>query len=294
MNVVESIAKAAPFLDRHGVPSPRLNAEVLLGHLLGLSRLDIYTGFDRPLSDAETGIFRLLLMRRANGYPLQYMTREAGFRTVALEVVPGVFIPRPETEVLVEKALEVLPQRAAEVLDLGTGCGNIAVSIALERQDAKVTAVDNDWMSVELCRRNALRNGVAGTVRALEGDLFEPLEPGREFDAIISNPPYVPIGKWESLPMEVRGFEPVEALVAGEDGLDVIRRIIQGAPGHLKDGGWLLLEVDETQAEKVVPLLSSPLGGDKRGGAWTNAEYFRDLAGRPRVVRARLAGAAGR
>jgi len=301
LNVIESITKATPFLEKHGVPSPRLNAEVLLGYLLGISRLEIYTGFDRPLSDDEAGALRLLLIRRASGYPLQYMTREVGFRTAVLEVRPGVFIPRPETEVLVEKALELLPDSAVEVLDVGTGCGNIAICVALERRDARVTAIDNDWLSVELCGRNAARNGVEGTVSVLEGDLFEPLETGREFDAILSNPPYIPMDKWESLPLEVRGFEPMEALVAGGDGLDVIRRIIGVAPGYLKEGGWLLLEVDETQAERVVgdllsssPLQTSPLRGeDEGGGAWTNAEYFRDLAGRPRVVRARLAGAVG-
>lgn len=287
MNVVDSITRATSYLERHRVPSPRLNAEVLLGHLLGLSRLELYTNFDRPLSDDEAGVFRLLLVRRAAAYPLQYMTGEVGFRTVALEVKPGVFIPRPETEVLLGKALEVLPQGDVRVLDLGTGCGNIAVCIATERPGAHLTAVDNDWMSVELCKRNARHNDVEGALTVLEGDLYGPLESGVEFDMVISNPPYIPIGEWESLPLEVRGFEPVEALVAGEDGLDVIRRIIQGAPEYLREGGWLVIEVDETQAEKVVDDL---LSEEDRTPLWADAECFWDLAERPRVVRARLAG----
>lgn len=289
MNLVESLSRATAYLERHGIRSPRLNAELLLCHTLSVERIDLYTDYDRQLSDGEAGSYRGLLIKRGGGYPLQYITGEAGFRGLVLEVREGVFIPRPETEVLVEKALEVIPCGGPRVLDLGTGCGNIAVSIAVERPGAHLTATDIDPAALALCRRNALRHGVDGRLSALEGDLYSALslEPGALFDAVVSNPPYVPWRSRESLDREVREFEPDRALFAGEDGLDVIKRIVGAAPGNLRGGGWLVIEVDEGVAEEVA--------GGLRRAAWEDVDCFDDLAGRPRVVRARLAeGARGR
>lgn len=299
MNLVEYLSKAATYLERHDVPSPRLDAELLLADLLGISRLDIYTGFERMLSQEEADVYRELLTRRAAGWPLQYLTGETGFRGLTLEVRPGVFIPRPETEVLVEKALEVLPagRPGLNVLDLGCGCGSIAVSVAVERPGARVTAIDCEPAAVELTERNAGRCDVGERVRVIKGDLFEPLrQTDATFDAVISNPPYVPAGCLDALPVDVREFEPPGALFAGEEGLDVIVRIVEGAPAFLKAGGWLVLEVDESHAEKVINDLLSPsssregVGGEAGLVAtWSEAELFEDLAGRPRVARARLA-----
>lgn len=281
MKTVDYLLKATSYLERHRVVSPRLNAELLLANLLGISRLEIYTGFDRPLSDADADAYRELLARRASGWPLQYLTGEAGFRGLTLEVKPGVFIPRPETEVLVERALEVLPEGEADVLDLGCGCGNIAVSVASERPFARVAAVDIEPTAVEQCRLNAGACGVSERVTVTCGDLFEPLKgSGVRFDMVISNPPYVPSGCRDALPVEVREFEPPGALFAGPDGMECIRRIIEGTPGYLKPGGWLVLEVDESHASRVRSDLLAE---------WDGAELFEDLAGRPRVVRARLA-----
>ncbi len=301
MNLVDYLLKATSYLERHEVPSPRLNAELLLANLLGISRLDIYTGFERPLGEAEAGAYRDLLARRAAGWPLQYLTGEAGFRGFTFEVGPGVFIPRPETEILVEKVLEVLPEGDSEVLDLGCGCGNIAACVAVERPGARLTAVDSQQPAVELTRRNAAACGVSDMVRVLQGDLFGPLEgSGARFDAIVSNPPYVPCGCRDSLPAEVREYEPPNALFAGEDGLAVINRIIDGAPGYLKMRGWLVLEVDESHARAVADSLgvSSHGGGEGAGEVagecrWSDVELFDDLAGRPRVVRARFTGVGG-
>ncbi len=298
MNLVEYLQRATTYLERHEVPSPRYNAELLLSKLLGISRLDIYTGFERILSDVEAGAYRDLLAERAAGRPLQYLTGEAGFRGLTLEVRPGVFIPRPETEVLVEKALEVLPKGDAriEVLDLCCGCGNIAISVATERPESHVKAVDCEQGAVELTARNVSRCGVGSRIEVHQGDLFEPFkQTGATFDAIISNPPYVPSGCRDALPVEVREFEPPQALFAGADGLDVIRRIIAQAANYLKLGGRLLLEVDESHAEKVINevLASSPLREeDKAEGdtkaTWSDTELIKDLAGRPRVVSARV------
>ena len=282
MNLVESLEKATAYLERHNIRSPRLNSELLLCHTLRLERIELYTAFDRELSEAEAGAYRSLLVRRGTGRPLQYITCEAGFRGLTLEVREGVFIPRPETEVLVEKAIEVIGVGGARVLDLGTGCGNIAVSIAAECPRTLLTATDVDPAAVALCRRNAMRHGVVERVRVLEGDLFEALRElqGAIFDVVVSNPPYIPERSRETLEAEVRDFEPHGALFAGEDGLAVTERLIAAAPGCLRPGGWLVLEADESAAEEVA--------GGLRGDAWEDVECFRDLAGRPRVVRARL------
>jgi release factor glutamine methyltransferase len=285
VKMVEYLQKATSYLERHEVTSPRLNAELLLSNLLGISRLDIYTGFDRPLSQGDADAYRVLLARRAAGWPLQYLTGETGFRGLTLEVRPGVFIPRPETEVLVEKALEVLGEGQAAALDLGCGCGNITVSVASERPLARLTAIDIEQGAVELCRGNAESCGVSDRVEVICGDLFGPLEgTGLVFDMIISNPPYVPSGCRDGLPVEVREFEPPEALFAGPDGTDCIRRIIETAPGFLKEGGWLVVEVDESHASRVA--------GELLEG-WDSVELFEDLACRPRVVRARTAAETG-
>lgn len=281
MNLGEALTRAADYLEKHEIESARLNAELLLGWLLGLSRIELYTCFERPLDAEEAGVYRIVLSRRAAGYPLQYITRSAGFRGVELEVCCGVFVPRPETEILAEKTLEIVAEGRRRVLDVGTGCGNVAVSLAFEDDRSRVTATDVAWLAAELCRRNAEANGVDDRVRVLEGDLFVPVE-GEVFDVVVSNPPYVRLDAWEKLPVDVRMFEPVGALLGGVDGLDVVRRLVEGAPSHLEAGGWLLLELDPGQIDEVLGMLSTP--------AWNRAESFEDLNGRLRVVRASFAG----
>ncbi len=283
MNLVEYLARAADYLDRHEVASPRLNAELLLADLLGISRIEIYTTFERRLTAREADAYREAVMRRGKGCPLQYITGGTGFRGLELEVREGVFIPRPETEVLVEKALEVAPrggEGAFHALDIGTGCGNVAVSLAAESEGATVVAVDCDPEAVALCALNAARAGVGDRVKAVEGDLYGPLEAAERFDLVVSNPPYIPSGTKDSLPVEVRDHEPAIALFSGPEGLDLTRRLVRGAPVHMNEGAWLVLEVDESHAGDVVRELEEP--------AWSRPEVLEDLAGRPRVVRARL------
>lgn len=279
MNLVEYLARATEYLERHDVSSPRLNSEILLCHLLDIRRIDIYTGFERALTPGQADEYKRLLARRASGFPLQYLTGETGFRNLTLHIVEGVFIPRPETELVVEKALEVMPE-GARVLDIGSGCGNIAVSIASEREDATVTAVDVDRAAVELTGGNAETAGVEGRVEVIQSDLFAALV-GRRYDIIISNPPYVPEAARDSLPSEVRDFEPPAALFAGPDGLDTIARILADAPCYLNDGGWLVLEIDETQDKSVAAMLKEQ--------GWVDVQVMEDLTGRPRIARARRA-----
>jgi release factor glutamine methyltransferase len=280
VNLVEYLTRASEYLDRHGVASPRLNAELILAGLLGTSRLEIYTSFERLLSDAEADAYREKVMLRGSGIPLQYITGETGFRGLTLRVRQGVFIPRPETEVLVEKGLEVLESGAGRrVLDLGTGCGNVALSVAVERPSAHVVATDCDPEAVALCAENASSLEVGDRVQVLVGDLFEPARGLEGFDLIISNPPYVPEGARDALPVEVRDHEPAAALFAGPEGMDVIRRIAAGAPGHLEPGGWLALETDESNAAITASELEA--------AGWQDVEVFLDLTGRQRIVRAR-------
>ena len=280
MNLVEYIAKAAPYLEEHGVASPRLNAELILGKVLGITRLEIYTGFERELDPRQAEEYRQLVMRRAQGVPLQYITGAAAFYGRDFDVSPGVFIPRPETEILVEAVLKELPEEA-KVLDLCTGCGNIAVTIALEKQAAAVTAVDTGDSAVAACRKNALKFGVSDRVRVLAGDLYSALDDDDVYDAVVANPPYVAAGKLGALPVEVREHEPATALEAGEDGLDFIRAIVAGAPRRVARGGLLALEVDEDQPERVSRDIL-------RGRTWEKVQVLNDLNKRPRVVMARL------
>jgi release factor glutamine methyltransferase len=313
MNLVETIAEASMFLEKTGVASPRLNAEILLGHVLGRSRVEIYSNYEKSLADKEYLLFKDLLKRRAKGYPLQYITGSVGFRGIDLKVKPGVFIPRPETEILLEKAMEVLPDTRLEILDLCAGCGTIAVSLAVELKEAQVTAVDCNHKAVNLCIENAGLNNVSSRVKTLEGDLFGALEGKAKssFDAILSNPPYIPARSFGSLPKEVRDFEPSNALIAGIDGLSVIRKIITLAPLYLKTSGWLLMEVDESTARTISGMLSEQYNkadhSDIKPGMndfeiygkresftstiWSEVEIHNDLNGHARVVRARLSPA---
>jgi release factor glutamine methyltransferase len=287
VNLVEYLGRATDYLEKHGVASARLNAELMLADLLGLTRIELYTNFDRELTKGEADTYKGIVLERAGGRPLQYITGNTGFRGLTLKVAEGVFIPRPETEVLVEKALEAIDLRMGagwpdpRVLDIGTGCGNIALSIAAERGSVTVTAIDCDEAAVRLCELNAVEADLSPRVRTELADVF-PAVGGERYDVIVSNPPYIPAGMRDSVPEEVKGFEPEGALFAGAEGLDVIERIVEGAAGHLDEGGYLVLEVDESHALSVASMMEED--------PWEEVAVFEDLAGRQRVVRARLGG----
>jgi release factor glutamine methyltransferase len=231
---------------------PALEAQVLAAHALGLSRARVLADSQRGL-DAETvrAIERLFLRRRA-GEPVAYLTGEREFHGLSLQVTPDVLIPRPETELLVELALEHLPNRAGRVLDLGTGSGAIAVAIAHAAPDAEVVAVDASGAALAVARENARRHGAA--IRFVEGEWFAGVGSER-FDVVVSNPPYVAAGDGHLGEGDLR-FEPRTALVGGPDGLDAIRAIVAGAKRHLVPGGWLLFEHGFDQAERCRSLLA--------------------------------------
>ncbi|MBN2248412.1 MAG: peptide chain release factor N(5)-glutamine methyltransferase, partial [Coriobacteriia bacterium] len=222
--VKDALEWTCEFLGRKDDEHPRRSAEWLLSSATGLSRVELYAYHDRPLSPDERSCYRTLVARRAEGMPLQYVTGEMPFRHLVVHVEPGVFIPRPETEVLVDVALEHLSGAGSPiVIDLCTGSGCVAVSIASEHPGARVWAVDASEAAVAATLRNASNAKVAERVHTLHGDLFDPLpnELSGTVDLIVSNPPYIPSADVPDLPAEVLGFEPHLALDGGEDGLDV-------------------------------------------------------------------------
>ena len=232
--------------------------------------------------------FRVSIERRVKGEPLQYVTGEMPFRHVVLKVRPGVFIPRPETEVLVDEVLGCLPPAEPDaepgsgpvVVDLCTGSGTIAISVAFERPDVRVYATEIVEATAAVARENAERCGVAGRVTVLTGDLFAPLpaEIRGGVAVVASNPPYVPTADLADLPAEVGGFEPRIALDGGADGLDVVRRIADGARAWMPSGGTLVVETDTTTAGEAVNVLAAWYEGTK---------VVRDLTGRERIATGR-------
>ncbi|MDI6901195.1 MAG: peptide chain release factor N(5)-glutamine methyltransferase [Anaerosomatales bacterium] len=283
-NVKDALEWTAGFLESKGDESPRVAAEWLLSAATGLTRVELYAYHDRPLSPQERARYRELVARRAEGMPLQYVTGEMPFRHLVVHVEPGVFIPRPETEVLVDEALaavDALAEKGAPlVVDLCTGSGCVAVSIAYERERACVHATDVSAAAVEAARRNALHAGVDNRVQVVHGDLFEPLPRDRagHVDVIVSNPPYIPSADLPDLPAEVLGFEPGAALDGGPDGLSVARRIWDEATRWLRPGGTLALELDAGRVRDAAREI---------GEAYTDVRVREDLTGRDRILVAR-------
>jgi len=274
------------YLAEKGDESPRLSAEWLLSAATGLSRVELYAYHDRPLTETERAALREGVKRRAAGEPLQYVTGEVAFRHVVVKVRPGVLIPRPETEVLVDAVLPavrdaIAARGEAVVIDACTGSGCIALAIAQECPGARVYATDLSPVSVEVAAENAERLGLADAVTVLEGDLLSPLPAelmGRA-DVIVSNPPYVPSADVPGLPAEVAGFEPHLALDGGPDGLDVYRRILADAREWLVPGGILGVELDERMVRQA---------GDEALEWYQEVRVVSDLTGRDRIVTARL------
>ncbi|MEW5972357.1 MAG: peptide chain release factor N(5)-glutamine methyltransferase [Pseudomonadota bacterium] len=270
-----SISEALDFARERlaGGDSPRSDADILLAHVLDRPRSYLLAWPERELSPGQWTAFQALVERRARGEPVAYLTGSRGFFGLDLAVSNAVLIPRPETELLVEAALERLPAGPCAVADLGTGSGAIALAIAQARPDARVVAVDASPQALEVARANAERLGLRN-VELREGDWCKGLADER-FDMIVSNPPYIR----EDDPHLARGdvrFEPAMALASGPDGLDAIRAIVACAPAHLSPGGWLLFEHGFDQAEAVAGLM--------RDAGFIDVESLRDLLGHGRVT----------
>jgi release factor glutamine methyltransferase len=271
----EALVRATEFLKRKGVPSPRVDAEHLLGKALGLSRVQLYTEHDRPLEDAELAAARALLERRGRREPLAYILGEWGFRRLNLKVDGRALIPRPETEIVVECCLEHLRDvPEPKVIDVGTGSGAIALAIADEHPGARVTALDHSPDALALARENAELTGLTGRIDFIAGDVHAGL-PGAPYSLVVSNPPYVRPDEIERLEPEVRDWEPRKATV----GTTVTEAVARSAREALERGGWLVLEVADGTADAVERLLA--------GLGFVETRSTQDLAGRDRVAEGR-------
>lgn len=278
MTILEVINRTVPYLTKCGVDSPRLNIELLLAHVLGKKRLDLYLEFDRELDAATLDRLRTLVKRRAAGEPLQYVTGEAEFCGLKFAVDRRVLIPRPETELLVEVVTRRIANRSvpALIVDVGTGSGCIAVALAKALPAAEIVAVDVSEAALEVARANAARHGVEKKIRFFQSDLLQNLPDSFRADAVVANPPYIAEGELAKLPKEVRDFEPVHALLAGEDGLQVIRRLVNETKRVLVPAGFLAMEIGAGQCEAVRGMFVE--------GGYEVAEVQKDLQGHDRVI----------
>jgi release factor glutamine methyltransferase len=262
--------------EKRGVDAPRLTTEVLLAHALKTSRVRLYVDLDRPLEKTELATFRALIERRMAGEPTQYLTGVREFYNRPFKVDPRVLIPRPETELLVEAALHKLPKDGPGMaLDVCTGSGCIAISLAAERPQATVVATDLSEDACALARENAQALGVAERLKVLQGNLYAPLPLDARFDVVASNPPYIATAEIPTLSAEVRR-EPHMALDGGPDGLVLIRKVIEGARRVLKPGGLLAMEIGETQGDAVRALLQA--------AGFDDARVEKDLERRDRLA----------
>lgn len=273
------LREAVERIEAAGIATARQDAELLVARVAGTTRLALHLGPTRELAPEPLARLHELLARRCRGEPLQYILGEADFGGLALVVGPGVFIPRPETELLVERALAHAPATGAAV-DLGTGSGAVACALAVRRPGLRVWATELDPRAAAWARRNVARLGLGGRVTVLDGDLFAPLAEARApaaFDVVVSNPPYIATDGLPTLPEEVRSHEPAAALDGGSGGLDVIRRILAAAPAWLRRGGRLCLEVGHDHADP----LRAWLGADARYGP---PAFQRDFRGHERTL----------
>ncbi len=297
-----------------GVAEPRASAEVLLAHVLGVSRLELYLRHDQPLSPEELARFKSLIIRRRHGEPVAYLTGHKEFWSLDFLVSPAVLIPRPETEVLVESVVGVLrgrgqgpralgpfpqapPPASSEEqvgaglphlrtpplkcgLEVGVGSGAVVVALAKEIPEFTWVAVDLSGPALKMAHTNARRHGVAAQIRFLQGNLLSAFSPGARFSLLVANLPYVSTSEWEQLPHDIRDFEPPAALLAGPDGLALLRPLAQEAHRYLTAGGWLALEVGTGQAQTVSEILSLT-------SAYELIQPIKDYSGLNRVVLAK-------
>jgi release factor glutamine methyltransferase len=279
------LAWTTDYLKQHGAESPRLDAEILLAAARGCQRIELYTSFDELADAATRERFRELVRRRAEGTPVAYLVGHKEFYSLSFRVTPDVLIPRPETELLVVRLLDLAKQRGGDagplsIADVGTGSGIIAVCAARSLPNARVAAMDISPAALKVAQENAARHGVAERIEWFQSDLFAAAPADRRLDIVASNPPYVSSAEFAKLPVTVRNFEPRQALEAGPRGTEIIERLVPAAAERLTAGGWLLMEISPMIEQPVRKLLEDE----------TTLELhptIKDLAGLPRVVQAR-------
>ena len=275
-SVLEIIKRTTEFFEKRGVESPRLNAELLIGHALGLKRMQLYLQFERPLTEPELEKIRPLVKRRGSREPLQYIIGEMEFSGLKLKVDRRALIPRPETERLVELVAGQVSTPPATILDLGTGTGAIALALATHWPQAAVTAVDESEDALALAQENVAACGLAERVRGLKSDWFSAVPAGGSFDLIVSNPPYLSDEETAATQPEVKDFEPRSALSAGANGAADLEKIIREAHGRLSVGGLLACETGIAQHAALLKLATEC--------GYARTESQRDLTGRDRYL----------
>jgi release factor glutamine methyltransferase len=282
MTVLEVIQRSTEFLRGKGVENPRLQIELMLAHVLAMPRLKLYLNFDRALTDAELTQLRDMTRRRAAREPLQYILGSTSFCGLEIKCAPAALIPRPETEILAERAwkfLSTLNPPPSTTLDLGTGTGCLAIAIAANAPQTGVVTVDVSPDALALALENVAAHQLGDRVELRHGDTFDALREDETFDLIVSNPPYIPDAEVAELQPEVRDFEPRLALAGGMDGLDFFRRIAATAPRFLKPHGALMVEFSDGQETALKNLFE--------GEKWIVAEIVEDYSPRPRILIAR-------
>ncbi len=268
------------YLESKGCDTPRLDAEILLGHSLKMSRVQLYLNFDRPLSNDERDSYRELVSRRARREPVSLITGKKEFWSIPIMVEAGVLIPRPDTETLVEVVLnELIRYRNPCALEIGVGSGAVAAAIMVENKSVTIVGTDTNKQAALLSRKNAFANGCSDRFMPVIADLASPFGEGPLFHIIFSNPPYVPTESILSLAPEIGRFEPLSALDGGKDGLDYYRRIVHEASRFLAHDGRLVLEIGDGQAQSVQSILENE-------GLYSDITFHRDLTGAIRVIKA--------
>lgn len=270
------------YFTSHDIENPRASAEILLAHTLGLRRIDLYIRYEQPLIAEELDRFKGLIKRRVRHEPVAYITGEKEFWSMALRVSPDVLIPRPETECLVESALNLMTGEGRpplRIMDLGTGSGAIILAIAKEKPGHILFAADRSVAALRMARSNAISNALEADIRFSGSDWFSGLKDERAcFDMIVSNPPYIPSGQINDLQPEIRLYEPNAALDGGRDGLDAIRDLIFSAHRFLGSGGHLLMEIGHDQRAAVADIAAAC-------GHYVDIDFDKDYAGHDRVAR---------
>lgn len=289
--IIELIKWTTDFLQKHNIETPRLESEILLSHALNTNRLQLYLDFEKPIPSSELVNFKELIKRRAKHEPLAYIIGKREFWSLDFKVTRDVLIPRPDTELLVEIAIKTIEEEREkrnnhgwipQIVDLGTGCGNIAISLAKELKDCQIYACDQSEKALKIAKENAVNHSTEDIISFFEGDLLEPLEQ-LKVDFIVSNPPYIQATDIPLLPIEVCNYEPHLSLNGGKDGLHYYRELFNKVPGYLTQEGYLIMEIGFGQKEAINDLLKNQL-------AFQKPHFIKDLAGIDRVVTAKFVG----
>ncbi len=280
--IIKLVQWATTYFNNHDVDSPRATAEILLAHVLNTRRIDLYLRYDQPLIPAELELFKALIKRRLNREPVAYILESKEFWSMDLHVTRDVLIPRPETECLVEKTLELLAQdsnlESKLILELGTGCGAVILALASENPRHSYWATDISIKAIRVARQNARQNDLDGKVHFITGDWFAPLrsKPGL-FDLIVSNPPYIKSEGLTRLQPEIHAYEPLLALDGAADGLHCLRHIIQSGFLFLKPRGVIILEIGHDQKEPLKQIIAE-------SGQYEKVDFYQDYSGYDRIL----------